>query len=158
MLYREIIAVCSQIHTKHINTLCGQNVELFKIKPCGTCSNHRALKVCRNKLFEWRMFITPNKCLVKLLLSSFCCFEPFHFECRRNCCYLSPWPDCCYPVVMGLHYCVSKSPIESSWPHSVFRRLILCSWKTPSTALYSHVAPHSKVIFSCLQIRLPHFA
>jgi len=28
MLYRKIIAVCSQIHTKHINTLCGQNVEL----------------------------------------------------------------------------------------------------------------------------------
>ena len=28
MLYREILAVCSQIHTKHINTLCGQNVEL----------------------------------------------------------------------------------------------------------------------------------
>jgi len=27
MLYREIIAVCSQIHTKHINTLCGQNEE-----------------------------------------------------------------------------------------------------------------------------------
>jgi hypothetical protein len=27
MLYREIIAVCSHIHTKHINTLCGQNVE-----------------------------------------------------------------------------------------------------------------------------------
>ena len=32
MLYREIIAVCSQIHTKHINTLCGQNVELFNVK------------------------------------------------------------------------------------------------------------------------------
>ena len=32
MLYREIIAVCSEIHTKHINTLCGQNVELY-IKP-----------------------------------------------------------------------------------------------------------------------------
>ena len=32
MLYREIIAVCSQIHTKHINTLCGQNVELLKVK------------------------------------------------------------------------------------------------------------------------------
>jgi hypothetical protein len=27
MLYREIIAVCSEIHTKHINTLCGQKVE-----------------------------------------------------------------------------------------------------------------------------------
>ena len=29
MLYREIIAVCSQIHTEHINTLCGQNVQLY---------------------------------------------------------------------------------------------------------------------------------
>jgi len=28
-LYREIIAVCSQIHTKHINIFCGQNVELY---------------------------------------------------------------------------------------------------------------------------------
>ena len=24
MLYREIIAVCSEIHTKHINTLCAE--------------------------------------------------------------------------------------------------------------------------------------
>jgi len=32
MLYRKIIAVCSQIHTKHINTLCGQNVELLSVK------------------------------------------------------------------------------------------------------------------------------
>ena len=29
MLYSEIIDVCSQIHTKHINTLCGQNVEFL---------------------------------------------------------------------------------------------------------------------------------
>jgi len=29
MLYREIISVCSETHTKYINTLCGQNVELF---------------------------------------------------------------------------------------------------------------------------------
>jgi len=32
MLYREIIAVCSQNHTKHINTLCGQNVELSSVQ------------------------------------------------------------------------------------------------------------------------------
>jgi len=25
MLYREIIALCSEILTKHINTICGQN-------------------------------------------------------------------------------------------------------------------------------------
>ena len=29
MLYREIIAFCTQIHTKHINTLWGQNVEML---------------------------------------------------------------------------------------------------------------------------------
>ena len=32
MLYREIMAVCSEIHTKHINTLCGLNVELLNVK------------------------------------------------------------------------------------------------------------------------------
>jgi len=32
MLYREIIAVCSQIHTKHINALYGQNVEWLSVK------------------------------------------------------------------------------------------------------------------------------
>jgi hypothetical protein len=33
MLYREIMAVCSEIHTKHIEILCGQNVKLFNDKP-----------------------------------------------------------------------------------------------------------------------------
>jgi hypothetical protein len=32
MLYREIIAVCSQIHTKHLNTLSRQSVELLNVK------------------------------------------------------------------------------------------------------------------------------
>jgi hypothetical protein len=31
MLYSEIIALCSEIHTKHINSLYGQNVEHFKL-------------------------------------------------------------------------------------------------------------------------------
>jgi hypothetical protein len=44
MLYREIIAVCSEIHTKHINTLCGQNVEFVNFKPGGTYSKQWALK------------------------------------------------------------------------------------------------------------------
>ena len=39
MLYREIIAVCSQIHTKHIiNAVCGQNVESLIL-------NHVALSI-----------------------------------------------------------------------------------------------------------------
>jgi hypothetical protein len=32
MLYREIIAVCSRIHTKHKNTPCGQTVEMLNVK------------------------------------------------------------------------------------------------------------------------------
>ena len=40
MLYREIIAVCFQIHTKHINRLCAHNVELLNIKPGGSYSDH----------------------------------------------------------------------------------------------------------------------
>jgi len=32
MLYTEIIAVCFQIRTKQIHTLCGQNVEFFNVK------------------------------------------------------------------------------------------------------------------------------
>jgi hypothetical protein len=45
MLYREIIAVCSQIHTKHINTLCGQTVEFVNAKPGGTYSDHWAVRL-----------------------------------------------------------------------------------------------------------------
>ena len=38
------MAVCSEIHTKHINTVCGQNVESCNVKPGGTYSYHRVLK------------------------------------------------------------------------------------------------------------------
>jgi len=38
---KEIIAVCSQIH---INTRCGQNVELMNVKPGVTYSDHWDLK------------------------------------------------------------------------------------------------------------------
>jgi hypothetical protein len=32
MLYVEILDVCSEIHTKHIKTLYGQNAEFFNVK------------------------------------------------------------------------------------------------------------------------------
>jgi hypothetical protein len=44
MLNREIIAVCSQIYTKHVNTLCGQNVESLNVKVGGTYSDQWALE------------------------------------------------------------------------------------------------------------------
>ena len=36
------MVVCSQTHSEHINTLCGQDVEFVDIKPGGTHSDHRA--------------------------------------------------------------------------------------------------------------------
>jgi hypothetical protein len=44
MLYREIVAVCSQIHTKRTNTLCLMNVELLNAKSGGTYSDRWALE------------------------------------------------------------------------------------------------------------------
>jgi hypothetical protein len=44
MLYGDIIAICSEIHTKHTSTLCGENVELLYVKPSGTYSDHWAFK------------------------------------------------------------------------------------------------------------------
>jgi hypothetical protein len=44
MLYREIIAVCSEAHTKHINALWWQNEEYLNVKLGGKHINHWALK------------------------------------------------------------------------------------------------------------------
>jgi hypothetical protein len=64
MLYREIIADCSQIYTKHINTLCAQKVECLIVKPGGTYSNHWAVK---------GLSISQKRCLLALIsrISSF---------------------------------------------------------------------------------------
>jgi hypothetical protein len=58
MLYREIIAVCSEIHTKHINTLCGQNVEVLNFErrsmqvPTGTHRVKPFKNVCLSFLLK----------------------------------------------------------------------------------------------------------
>jgi hypothetical protein len=35
--------VCSEVHTKHTNTLCGQSFAFVRVKPGGTYSNHWAV-------------------------------------------------------------------------------------------------------------------
>jgi hypothetical protein len=40
MLYGEIIAVCSENHTKHINAFCEQNAEFMDVIPGSTQNNH----------------------------------------------------------------------------------------------------------------------
>ena len=42
-LYKEIIAVCLEIHKKHMNTPCWQNVEFLSAKPRGVRSHTSTL-------------------------------------------------------------------------------------------------------------------
>ena len=45
MLYRDIIAVCSQIQIKHVHTLRPENIEFFNVTEYSTWSNHWAVDV-----------------------------------------------------------------------------------------------------------------
>ena len=63
MLYREIIAVCSQIHIKYINTLCVQKVEFVIVKPRGTYGNNLALKVMQYNISDWLLGFKRSFCL-----------------------------------------------------------------------------------------------
>jgi hypothetical protein len=62
----EIIAVCSQIHTKHINTLFGQNVELLNVKNGDSNSNHWILKGPR----KWSWPVLVQCCLILLEIAT----------------------------------------------------------------------------------------
>jgi len=57
MLYREIIVVCSEIHTKYINTLCGQNVELYIKTQSVPRSKHCASVIQTSELMLYREII-----------------------------------------------------------------------------------------------------
>ena len=59
MLYREIIAVCSEIHTKYINTLCGENVELLNVNPLRP-SGHYTYRQFNIQQF----YVLPTQCIV----------------------------------------------------------------------------------------------
>jgi len=61
MLYSETIAVCSQIHTKHINKLCEQNVELLNVKLLVLQTMHREPPAA----ISWQHWIL------------LCCWQPF---------------------------------------------------------------------------------
>jgi hypothetical protein len=54
MLYMEIIAVCSEIHTKRINALCGQNVEFYyRRKIRLTCHRKKRQVQKQSNVLEW---------------------------------------------------------------------------------------------------------
>ena len=81
MLFREIIAVCSQIHTKHVNTLCGQNVELLNLKPVKffTCRMG-----CIKGFAKWAVLIDSYRKCPCLSVSLLTCAE-FGFDIFAQC-------------------------------------------------------------------------
>ena len=62
MRYGEILVVCSLIHTKRINTLCGQNVEYI----CLSLVVHKVTTGLRrvSLLISWQCRPTPTHQLV----------------------------------------------------------------------------------------------
>ena len=70
MLYREIIAVCSEIHTKHTNTLCGQNVELCKVKLGGIYSDHWSTKGQFECQYTTELYINAIRYKIELYFRS----------------------------------------------------------------------------------------
>jgi hypothetical protein len=52
MLYREIIAVCSEIHTKHINTAVWVKFRMFYVKIGDAYSKHWAFKLIDSDKFS----------------------------------------------------------------------------------------------------------
>jgi hypothetical protein len=59
---------CSAIHTKYINTLCGQNVGFFNVKPTGTYANHVVL----NSVIYPSDFTSRVRCLYLEGRQDFC--------------------------------------------------------------------------------------
>jgi len=57
MLYREIIDVCSEIHTKHINTVCGQNLDLYTKIQLVPRSKHSVSVIKTSQLMLYREII-----------------------------------------------------------------------------------------------------
>ena len=59
MLYREIMAVCSEIHTKHTNKLCELNVDFLRVKLCSTGSNYFVTKSLYKKTLHCAHVVVP---------------------------------------------------------------------------------------------------
>jgi hypothetical protein len=83
MLYREIIAVCSEIHTKHINTLCGFNAEFWKVKHGGTYSNWPLKGLTVGRLALWSRVKTTRRSPICLEIKVFPHFT--HTACLYVC-------------------------------------------------------------------------
>jgi len=72
MLYREKIAVCSEIHMRHTKTLCRQNVELLNVKTIVTYSKQHVWNTYVNETYQCSMLQACKRFLVIWCFRSVC--------------------------------------------------------------------------------------
>jgi hypothetical protein len=121
MFYSEIIAVCSEIHTKHINTLCGQNVELLNVKRGDTYSNHWALckwikKICA--LEPTLNLFTFSRSSISYAVyrfpSSFTIYKVSTFTCVFFGLRFPPPPCRLWRICLSVVDCIPAQPLPSA--------------------------------------------
>jgi hypothetical protein len=91
MLYREIIAVCSEIHTRHINTLCGQNVEFLNFEAGVIYS--KSCTIIRDKFIF--------QCISNNIFVIICCF--YGSVCYLYDFYFYHIPSCYFGSFLSLY-------------------------------------------------------
>jgi hypothetical protein len=122
MLYREIIAVCSEIHTKHINTLCGQSVEFLIVVRKVTTGLKGLIKYLFGKHFlsdfeNWKKCYRQTGCasfrvrFLNILRVAYCKYYCVHF-CR--CFGQSTYID---ETLCLLTFCLFLHFLPGSWLH-----------------------------------------
>ena len=97
MLYREIIAVCSQIHTKPINTLCGQNVELYIKTQSVPRSKHPVSVITTSHLMLYREIIAVCSQIHTKHINTLCGRKVELLYVKPGGTYSGHW------TIMGLH-------------------------------------------------------
>ena len=148
MLYSEIIAVCSQIHTKHINTLCGQNVECRTYRAVNTLPAALVFLVRRGVSHEEEVGLLKGKVREPpdwTQLNSDCatCFgftRPSSGTCCTYC-ITTHWQN--YTKVPAVHITIHWTELYNSTTHKHDWDLILwqecaklrSSWKVFDTIL-----------------------
>jgi len=91
MLYREIIAVCSEIHTKHTNTVCGQNGEFLNVKLVVRIVTTGVCIVQEGTIQPFSLPTHELKRNTPNAICLFCCDVPF--KCRRSQSAVKERPD-----------------------------------------------------------------
>ena len=86
MLCREIIAVCCEVHSEHVNAVCGQNTELLNVTAGVGQISHYALRCLSAGLLSRYMNVWEQQLETDLL--------------KGNLTRSLKYSGACYPVLL----------------------------------------------------------